>query len=44
MTHIGSGYINLFGLKPPAPEEQGKDGVEPLIGIMMKNCPGKYIL
>ncbi|OUM65907.1 hypothetical protein PIROE2DRAFT_69019 [Piromyces sp. E2] len=39
MTHIGSGYINLFGLKPPTPEEQGKDGVEPLIGIMMKNCP-----
>ncbi|ORX57910.1 acetyl-CoA synthetase-like protein [Piromyces finnis] len=39
MTHIGSGFINLFGFKPPIPEEQGKDGVEPLVGIMMKNCP-----
>jgi len=39
MTHIGSGYINLFGIKPPTPEQQGQDGVEPLIGIMMKNCP-----
>jgi len=39
MTHIGSGYINLFGLKPPTPEQQGQDGVEPLVGVMMKNCP-----
>jgi long-chain acyl-CoA synthetase len=39
MTHIGSGYVNLFGLKSPTPEQQGQEGVEPLIGIMMKNCP-----
>ncbi|ORX78993.1 acetyl-CoA synthetase-like protein [Anaeromyces robustus] len=39
MTYIGSGYIKMFGLKSPTPEQQGQDGVEPLIGIMMKNCP-----